>query len=355
MFAYILAARAVYALMWFYLAPLLPAMIQDFSVPPSESGLMPAFFIIGAAAAQIPASWIGSKIGDIRTAGLGLFTLGIGSSLVATSPNWWTALAFRAISGVGAGLFFSTAGAALVALRPRSAGSALGWYNASFNIGAFAGYYWGYAAHLLGWRAAALAPALLAVAMSAPLIKEPGLRSSASLSWRAAKLGLASFPIWGAAYAANSLTATWLHFYRGVPASAAGAISSATMASGLLGGMLGSIYDRVRNKRAVPFYSAFLTAVAMAALPLAPAEISPLLVFSYGLGYTVYITSIYAMGAKLGNPSAALAVINVIDMSLGMGFSYVFSYTMELNPAIPWAILSALALISATATLRGAD
>lgn len=349
MFHYLLVARAVYALAWFYLSPLLPLMARDLSVQEAQLGWLPAAFIAGAAAMQIPASWIGARIGDVRTAGIGLFLLGLGSALVGASGSWPEALAFRALAGAGAGLFFSTAGAALVSLRPEAAGAALGWYNAAFNVGALAGYYWGYVAALAGWRAAAVAPGLAIAAIAVPLIAESGFRHEHKLDASAVTLGLASFPIWGAVYAANSLAASWLTYYRHVPPSLAGAISSASMASGLLGGALGAIYDRARNKGLVFAATSILTAAAMASMPYLPPVAAPAAVFAYGVFYTIYITAIYAEGSRRGQPSSALAVINVIDMALGLNISYLFSYAMAIYPPLAWAITAVLASASASA------
>jgi DHA1 family inner membrane transport protein len=75
------------------------------------------------------------------------------------------ALGFKALGGVGAGLFFFTAGAVLVALRPSAVGAALGWYNVSFNLGSFVGYYWGYVASAVGWRLALGISGVLATAV----------------------------------------------------------------------------------------------------------------------------------------------------------------------------------------------
>ncbi|MEZ0248325.1 MAG: MFS transporter [Thermoproteus sp.] len=351
LFLYVLASRAVYALLWFYTAPLLPAMAGDLSATQAELGLLPAAFIAGAAAAQIPASWLGSKIGDVKTAGLGLLLLGVGSAAVGLAVTWPEALAFRATAGVGAGLFFSTAGAALVALRPRAVGSALGLYNASFNVGALVGYYWGYVAEASGWRAAVVAPGVIAAAMSAPLLSQGGFKHEMRLDRSALSLGLASFPIWGAAYAANSLTASWLELYRGAPPSIAGAISSASMASGLLGGLLGAIYDRSRDKRLVFVASAVATSASMATMPWDPLPLVPAAVFAYGSAYTIYMTSIYAEGSASGSPSSALAVINFVDMALGLNMSYLFSYAMALSPPLAWELVAAAASTSASAAL----
>ncbi len=336
-------------MLWFYLSPLLPLMAKDLGVQEAQLGFLPAAFIAGAASMQIPASWIGAKIGDVKTAGAGLLLLGVGSALVGISRGWPEALAFRALAGAGAGLFFSTAGAALVSLRPERAGTALGWYNASFNVGALAGYYWGYVAAMANWRVAAALPGVVASAIAAPMLLQGGFKHEHKLDASAVALGLASFPIWGAVYAANSLAAAWLTYYKDVPPSIAGAISSASMASGLLGGALGSVYDKAGNKAAVLAGSAALSAASMAAVPLLPPTAVPAAVFAYGASYTVYITAIYAEGSKRGSPSSALAVINVVDMALGLNESYVFSYAMSVYPPLAWYTAAILALASSSA------
>jgi hypothetical protein len=65
------------------------------------------------------------------------------------------------------------------------------------------------------------------------LLKGHGFKTKTFVNWKAALSGLASFPFWSAVYAANSLTATWIHLYRSVDEGVAGAISSASMMADL--------------------------------------------------------------------------------------------------------------------------
>jgi MFS family permease len=351
LFPLVLLARCVYALMWFYVAPVIPAMLREFGVAPADAGLLPAAFIVGAAAAQLPASYLGARYGHDKVAGTGMVIFGASSALMGLAPSWGWAVGLRALGGVGAGLFFSTAGAVLVALRPNAVGSALGWYNASFNIGGFMGYYWGYVASAAGWRLALAAPGVLAAALGATLLMGRGVRSRAAINRGAALFGLASFPFWGAVYAANSLTATWIHLYRHVGEDVAGAISSAAMVSGFFGGLVGGLYDRARNKLYIFLGAPLVAALAYVALPHVPLGAVPLLVFLYGASFSAYITAVYATASKTSeNPAAALAVINVTNMALGLHFSYVFSWLMAAGPVGPWLLLSSLALSSAAST-----
>jgi hypothetical protein len=70
----------------------------------------------------------------------------------------------------------------------------LGWYNASFNVG----YYWGYVTSAVGWRLALGVPGVLATALGMALLKGHGFKTKTFVNWKAALLGLVSFPLWGA-------------------------------------------------------------------------------------------------------------------------------------------------------------
>ncbi|ABP50251.1 MAG: MFS transporter [Pyrobaculum arsenaticum] len=353
LFYIILLSRGVYSLMWFFVAPVLPLVLKEFGVSPAQAGLLPAVFIVGAAVMQLPASYLGARHGHDKIAGLGMVLFGASSVLMGLAPSWGWLLFFRALGGMGAGLFFSTAGAVLIALRPDAVGSALGWYNASFNIGAFVGFYWGYVANILGWRLAFVAPGLASVALGLLLLRGRGYKSPASVNRSTFVYGLASFPFWGAVYAANSLTATWLHLFRGLGEEWAGALSSTAMLSGFLGGFVGRLYDTVNNKLLLLVGAPLVASLVYLIIPLAPLAILPILIFAYGLSFSTYITAVYATSSRTAaNPAAALAVINITNMALGLHFSYVFSLLMTSSPAYPWLMLSVLALISAVASYK---
>lgn len=347
MFFLVLISRVVYALMWFYIAPMLPLMLKDFRVSPGNAGLLPAMFIAGAALTQIPAGYMGARIGHNKTAGLGMAVFGSSAILTSLADSWEKILLFRALGGIGAGLFFSTAGAVLVILRHKDPAAALGWYNATFNLGAFFGYYWGYIAGAVGWRLASALPGLLAVVLGLGLVQGPSVKSPTAFNWRAFRLGLASFPFWGSVYAANSLTATWANLYRDVGEETAGAISSTAMLSGLFAGAMGRLY-RFRH---TVFFAPVAASVVYLAIPHVPTYLIPLPVFIYGLSFSIYITAVYTIASRRAeNPASALAVINVTNMALGMHLSYLFSWLMEMSPTYPWLSLSLLVLTSALTT-----
>jgi DHA1 family inner membrane transport protein len=69
------------------------------------------------------------------------------------------------------------------------------------------------------------------------------------------------------------------------------------------------------------------------------------------LSFSAYITAVYAVASKISeNPAAALAVVNVTNMALGLYLSYVFSWLMIVEPMYPWILLSMSAFSSAVST-----
>lgn len=345
--AKVLAARMVYALQWFHIAPLMPAILSSLGVPTQYAGLLSTAFIVGAASTQMPAGLLGAKIGNARTAGVGLLLLSLTSLLLAASDNFVELLALRALGGAGAGLFFSTA-AALVADGGKGLGLRLGAYNAMFNLGALAAMAWGFLGEAMGWRTAAALPSPFGIALSAQLLAVGGYRSRAAAGWRAVYLGLASAPFWGAAYAAQSLMPTWLQKYGGVGQGYSGLLTSASMLSGLMGGALGSLFDRAEDKQRYIAAVAAVGAAAFASTPFLPVFASAFAAFAFGSAYTLYITAIYALGVRSGGASA-LGAINFIDMSLGVWASDAFSLAMSAWPPAPWLLLASFAAVSGVA------
>jgi DHA1 family inner membrane transport protein len=69
------------------------------------------------------------------------------------------------------------------------------------------------------------------------------------------------------------------------------------------------------------------------------------------LSFSAYVTAVYAVVSKISeNPAAALAVVDVTDMALGLHLSYVFSWLMAVGPMYPWLFLSMSAFSSAVST-----
>jgi MFS family permease len=114
----------------------------------------------------LPAGRLADRVGHRRLFTIGLAAFGVGSLLCGAAPSGAVLVGARAATGVAAALTVPAALALLVAgtddaRRPR----ALGWWTAAGAGGGIAGLaLGGVITDLAGWRAAFVAPAVLALA-----------------------------------------------------------------------------------------------------------------------------------------------------------------------------------------------
>ncbi len=198
----IILARVIYSAYWFYLAPALPIISIEFKVSKALLGVVPFIFIVGAASFQIPAGIIASRLGNARTAGLGLFAMAITGLLIPFSTNFYEVLILRLIAGIGAALFFSTGAAILSTAYPEKVGTLLGIYNAAFGLGSGIGLAWGVTYAFLGWRLSTLLLSAVGVPLALTVffvqggyIRSPRIRFSRD----AVIIGIATSGFWGGA------------------------------------------------------------------------------------------------------------------------------------------------------------
>jgi MFS family permease len=352
----VILARVVYSAYWFYLSPALPLIATEFRVSKALLGFVPFIFIVGAAAFQVPAGMIASRIGNARTAGLGLLIMALTGSLIPFSNSFYAILALRFVAGIGAALFFSTGAAILSTSYPERVGTLLGVYNAAFGLGSGLGLVWGLTYTFLGWKLATLMLSLVGIPVGALVFVIRGGymgRARIVFSREAVIIGLATSGFWGAYYAAGSLLPTYA-VLRGLTLKLSSLLTSIMLFSSIFGGLSGRVVDVVRNK---VMLVVVLTLVGT--LPLALIiTLNPIAIVMVGalLGYTneLALTAAYALVAKHENPALSLATLNALNMIIGMWLSVVFSETMVISPSLPWIlmILSSIAPLSLLSLLN---
>lgn len=147
------------------ISPLIPLIIQEFSVSKGAIGLALTGMWAVFALMQFPAGVLGERFGEhlIIFAALGFTALG--SLLVAVSPSYVLFALLIVIVGVGAGLFMPVAGSLLTKLFPGT-GRALGINSMGAPLGGLVGPVVATAlAARFGWRAAPMAAAVFATAV----------------------------------------------------------------------------------------------------------------------------------------------------------------------------------------------
>ncbi|MGC9153849.1 MAG: MFS transporter, partial [Vulcanisaeta sp.] len=346
----------IYSAYWFYLAPALPIIGNEYGVSKALLGLVPFIFIIGAASFQIPAGIIASRIGNARTAGLGLLIMAVAGSLIPLSNSFYGILVLRLIMGMGAALFFSTGAAILSMTYPERSGTLLGIYNAAFGLGSGLGLVWGLVYEVLGWRLAVILLSIVGIPIAIPIFFIGGgyaNRFRVRFSREALIVGLATSGFWGAYYAAGSLLPTYA-VLRGLSLHISSLLTSIMLFSSVFGGLSGRIADLVRNRVMLIVILTMMGTIPLLFVPTL--NIAIIIMAGVLMGYTneLALTAAYALVARHENPALSLATLNALNMLIGMWLSIVFTETMVISYSLPWILMvaSSLAPLSLFSLLR---
>ncbi len=323
--ATLLAARLVYSMQWYVLAPVTLLMMQRYHAPVWLSGVLPFIFIVGAAATQLPGIAMSSRIGARNTFVLGLMILSLSDIAMSMANNIVEAVILRFIAGLGTGLFFAPAGYVLVSVSEAPSSWLMGLYNAAFNLGGFVAILWGLVYGALGVRAGLLAAGALGIAMSLVsllAIKFNGRPSAfygGSVPWRDLLLiGLAGSGAFGASYALGSFLPSLarLAFMRSPFGS--GTLTSLNFVGAALGGaLLLKVPAKLSSSRRFVVAAMLLSTVSYLLLYTSSYYLFLTIVFINGLLVDLAFSSYYSYlvesyGRSLS--AVSLATINMINM-----------------------------------------
>ena len=89
-------------------APLLPLLMRDLAISPTQAGLLSTAMFLGAGLLAIPAGQLTDWMGPRRTTVLSLLILGLSTLALAAAPGYLAMLVIRLVSGVGASTSFIT-------------------------------------------------------------------------------------------------------------------------------------------------------------------------------------------------------------------------------------------------------
>lgn len=334
----ILTARLFYSLNWYNISPALFPISRAFNLTLAETSLSLTLFLVGAGIFQLPAGIIASRIGARRTALTGLYMMSAAAILTAASPDFQILLALRFLVGVGAALFFSTAISLLNDIVPDRITSMIGYYNASFNLGAGAGIIaMTPVVTLLGWRYDFLISGLLVLASSLllhatirvnrvfPQFDFSGLKSRL-LNRQIWIIGIGLVGLWALNY-------TLPEFFKGYATSIginsfiAGTMGGVVPIAGVFGGVIAGLFRRYNPIR----FSALLViivGVSVASMSVVSTLGLWIIVILTGLIATVVISLEYAAVAAMERSSRYMALniglINSIQIGIGSAVPYLF-------------------------------
>ncbi|MDG7042693.1 MAG: MFS transporter [Nitrososphaerota archaeon] len=356
----ILASRAIYSMFWVILAPIYTVIGSSIGIPSIEYGLISWAFILGAGIFQIPSGILTARVNAQYVYMMGLAILATSIFLTAGANSLVVLLLSRVIGGIGAAMFFSSAGYVLEAINSKHLGLYMGFYNAAFSAGAGIGLLWAVVYRIIYWRVALVLAGLIGIAfvaldyLSWARRPEVGVERAnlknlkgTLLNRRVILLAVMVSGFWGANYAAETLLPSYFTLSRHLSPLLGSYLTSIMLFSSLPGGFANVIYDRIKRGELLLFGAGGLVAVSFLLFEMGSmGTVIGLIVM--GFSSTIVFSSFYSLSldyADRQNGAIVLALINTVNMAIGMWISPVFS-VIE-NYALPalWPTMAAITLV----------
>lgn len=351
--------RLFYSLNWYNISPALVPISQTFGVPLSYTGIALSSFLFGAGIFQLPAGIVSSRIGARRTALLGLYIMAASAIVSAFSATFLEVVLLRFGVGVGAAFYFSTAIALLNELDSENITKMIGYYNASFNLGAGGGIIvFTPIVPVLGWRFDFLSSGIAVLASTLFLqlaVKVGGTYSGFDyhglktrlLDRRIWIIGVGLVGLWALNYTLPEYFKTYAGLI-GVNPNVAGIMGGIIPIAGIAGGLLTGALRRYN-----PLKLSSILVVAIGSLVILMPKLPiiglwAVLIFT-GVFATVVISLEYGIIALMDRSSRYMALnvglINSIQIGIGSTIPAIFGFIVAFGFSYSWMFLGSLAII----------
>jgi len=356
----ILASRAVYSMFWVLLAPIYTVIGSSIGIPSIDYGLISWAFILGAGAFQIPSGLLTARINPQYVYMMGLGILATSTFLTAGANSLAILLISRMIGGIGAAMFFSSAGYVLEAINSRHLGLYMGFYNAAFSAGAGIGLLWAVVYRVIYWRTALVLAGLIGLAFVAldyiswarrpeAGVERANLKNlkGTLLNPRVILLAVMVSGFWGANYASETLLPSYFAISKHLSPLLGSYLTSIMLFSSLPGGFANAIYDRVKRGELLLFGAGGLVATSFLLFDTGMAG-TVLGLIVMGFSSTIVFSSFYSLSLDYvdrKNGAIVLALINTVNMAIGMWISPAFSVIEKDALSALWPAMAAITLV----------
>ncbi|NJE85194.1 MFS transporter [Thermococcus sp. CX2] len=305
--------------------PLIPMIKGELGINNAEAGLLMTSLLLPYALIQVPAGYIGDRIGRKRLLVISIIGYSVSSALIIFARHYWELLAVRAVYGLFSGLYYAPATALISEVYRERKGSALGVFMVGPPIGS------GMAPLIvvpiainLEWRYAFLVLSAMSLAVGLALafairgeVSRPS-KVSFSIPKNVFLLSVANFIVLAAFFGLLTFLVSFL-INSGVSLETASLFFSLLSVVGIAGSLFGGgLYDRV-GKRSIAIVfglNALLTFIL--AITASPWVVLPLGLSFYSVGaiVTAY-TSEKASGANLGSVMGFVNMVGFFGATVG--------------------------------------
>ncbi|AEC52753.1 transport protein, permease [Pyrococcus sp. NA2] len=296
---------------------LAPIIAKDLGINNAEVGLLMTSLLLPYSLIQVPAGYIGDKIGRKRLLTLSIIGYSLSSATIILTRDYWDLVIVRALYGFFAGLYYAPATALISELFKERKGSALGFFMVGPAIGSgITPLIVVPVALVLSWRHAFLVLSimstvvgiLLAFSVKGEPVKVD--RVKFSIPKGVFLLSFANFLGLGAFFAILTFLVSYL-VSRGASIEEASAMFSLLSVIGIFGSILaGFLYDHLG--RVSVFLAYLLNAILTFSLIVIP---SPFLLIPLGLVlYSVggIITAYTSEKAEKENLGVVMGFVNMV-------------------------------------------
>ncbi|AKA49016.1 hypothetical protein IX51_07795 [uncultured archaeon] len=363
------AARAVYALNWFDIAPGLKYIAQSLDLQIVQLGIVTTGFYVGLASFQLFGGYFASRIGNRRTETIGLLILGFSVMGSGIAPNLGILFLTRLLAGFGSAFFFSPALGMLAEIVPDEKYSFyVGAFNGSFNIGAAVGVLgWVYIDETLGWRIGLIIGGAMTVAMAIEnylVLRGVVVHTSRGRDlFTKVKTTLRERAMWilpiagiGSMVSETVMGQFFVYYAEqslNFSPSLSGSLGFMFLIVGFLGGIIGGYqYGRTKHKNATFVSVLVLTGVLTMAIPFLSSPLSiAMLAVLLGLVVVDGFSILYTIAAKLAPDksmvSFSLSFVNFMQQAIGATFPFIFTSIVYFSGyTTSWVVMGAISFLS---------
>ncbi|ASJ00716.1 MFS transporter [Thermococcus gorgonarius] len=297
--------------------PLIPMIRAELGINNAEAGLLMTALLLPYALVQVPAGYLGDRLGRKRLLVMSIIGYSLSSALIVFARQYWEFLAVRALYGLFSGFYYAPATALIIEVYRERKGPALGVFMIGPPVGTgiaplivvpiALSLQWRYAFAVLSAMSLLVGLALIFTVRGE--VSKPQ-RASFSIPGNVFLLSAANFVVLAAFFGLLTFLVSFL-VDSGVSIESASALFSLLSAIGVAGSLVGGgLYDRI-GKGSIPAVfglNAVLTFIL--AITASPWVVIPLGLTFYSVG--AIVTAYTSEKATPENLGSVMGFVNMV-------------------------------------------
>ncbi|MCL4350732.1 MAG: MFS transporter [Candidatus Thermoplasmatota archaeon] len=352
--------RALYAMNWYNVSPLLPDILGTYGTPLYLGGFMLFAFLIGTAIFQVPSGIIAARIGSKNTAMTGMILMSISAALSVFSPDFTAFLFTRFLVGVGSAFFFSSGVGVLNDIDKEHSKTNIAIFNTSFSVGGGIGIViFQLLSSTNSWQMLMIYSGIVTLVFSIigsiwiPSARIAGNQAEFTknvkerfFSKPLLLLSLALSGYWGTNFTFGEYEVNYAK-YIGFAAGTAGIIGSLALFAGILGLLL---YRRIRIGSPSILLPSLLVSISIVIATQAlgfPYELFFVSAFAGAISIMLFSLEYYyviLLEKEEKYVPLSISIMNGIQIATGSLIAAVFGYLYAFSPELSWLFLPAVSL-----------